>query len=284
MDNELARMADLFGLVREKAEAIGDPEGSNAEESRTLGEAAMNDGRFEDAARHYRRAIEQAGADDDTQDRIALGSALECLEESPAALRQFDRALRHRRDNPEPYVAMGDIYKRHGRVRDAIAQLQEAVRLEPGNGFYHIKIAEHARSVGMTQLALEAANQAVLCEPDESFYHFWVGDLLIALRRYEEALEALQAAVELSPGDDYLLIRAAVAFWGAGKHAEAIKAVRLASDLDPEKDLYYGLLERFLRLTGNDAEADLELRRVRKLDQYDKTSLRKLMQEAGILA
>jgi tetratricopeptide (TPR) repeat protein len=287
MDSDSQRIVELFGLLtpelpdEETPEADDSRIGRDTKESTELGERSLREGDFQRAAEHYRRALNQSD-DDPTEALLGLGSALECLEQSPQALRQYEKAVRIRRDNPEPYLGLSEVYKRHGRVRESIEHLKEAVRLEPTNGLYHLKLAEVLRSTGERKHALRAIQSAVLTAPDNPFFHYWMGDLLIEMKEPESALESLRAAIELSPKDDLLFVKAGIAFWQAGRAAEAIKAVRLASDLNPDKLVHYGLLERFLRADGQAVEADLEQKRASEMDAYDCDLVDRLCVEAGL--
>lgn len=287
MEPNFRTIANLFAvpvpddLVAEMEGEAGPKEGRTAEESDALGRASLNDGNIENAIKHFRRAVSQRDATD-ISSRIDLAGAYDYGDDAPAALRQYEKALRVQKDAAEPLVGEGDIYRRYGRFREAVEKLEEAVRREQHNAFYHIKLAETLREAGAPKRALEAAMQAVIAQPDDAFNHYWVGDLLIQLKRYDEALESLQAAIELSPGDDFLYQRAVVAFWGAGRQPEAIKAVRLASDLDPAKDLYHGLLALLLQETGQLLEASQEMDRANQMDRYDREIVRRLAVEMGL--
>ncbi len=252
--------------------------GATAEESVELGTQFLNEGNYDKAIEHFQRAIEQQGPQG-IEGRIGLGSAYEYAEMSPAALREYHRALRVTKDSPEVLVGLSQIYKRHARYKDSLKQIEDALALDPKNAFYQFKAAELLREVGDRERALLAARLAVAAAPDDSFYHYWLGDLLIEMGRYEEALAALKAALDLSPGDDYLYLRAATAFWGVGKRQESIKSVRLASDLDPDKHLYHGVLELLLAKSGLDEEAKLEAQRASKMDNYDRDALDRFASE-----
>ncbi len=285
MDPSFKAIADLFAIPPpeelEIKRAKYKSQGDTAEESDAFGKQSLNDGDFEAAIKHFKRAVEQRGQGD-IASRIDLAGAYEYTDQYPQALRQYEKALREREDAAEPHIGISDLYKRYGRFRDSIQQLEEAVRLEPNNSFYHFKLAEALRDAGEPRRALAAAQGAVAAKPDEAFYHYWIGDLLIQMKRFDEALDSLRAAIELSPGDDHLYIRAAVGFWGAQRRPEAIKAVRLASDLDPSKHLYHGLLEMLLDEMDLTEEANLETERANKMDPFDQDNLRRLAVEMGI--
>src|SRR5579885_906567 len=269
-----SQIAELFQLQLPKSKgsvSANSPrkkEGENAAESEELGRQSLSDGDFETAIKHFRKACEQRN-NKSPDTFVDLGGAYDYGDQAPQAMRQYEKALRLQRDAVEPQLGLSDIYKRHGRFRDAIDHLEKAIHLEPANPFYRIKLAETLRDMGEPNRALAAAQAAIIAKPDEAFYHYWIGDLLIELKRYQEALDSLRAAIELSPGDDFLYQRAVVAFWCTGRHQEAIKAARLASDLNPECNLYHGLLELLMAHADMREEAALETKAASKMDRYD---------------
>jgi tetratricopeptide (TPR) repeat protein len=278
-------IADLFSVVVDPEPEIEEvprkSKGVNAEESVELGSQSLTEGDYEKAIEHFRRAVEQRDPND-VQGRIDLAGAYEFAEMAPEALRQYEKALRVRRDQPEPLLGLSQVYKRYARYKDSLTQLEEALAIEPRNAFYQFKLAEILREIGDKEAALSAARLAVSLAPVDPFYHYWVGDLLIEMGRFDTALEALRAALELSPGDDYLYLRTASAFWGAGRKQEAVKAIRLASDLDPDKHLYHGILELLQREMGLVEDAAQETERAAKMDDYDREALRRFGLEIGL--
>lgn len=289
MESENKTISDLFGIVFDPSHAeVGEPKrrkakGDTAEESAELGSAYLSEGDFQKAIEHFQRSIEQRDATD-VQGRIDLAGAYEVADMHPQAFRQYERALRTKRDEPESHIGLSQIFKLHGRFRDSLQELSSALEINPENAFYHFKLAETLREIGEYDRAIRSMQSAIVLAPTDSFYHYWIGDLMISLKRFDDALESLRAAIELSPGDDYLYLRASAAFWGAGKRQEAVKSVRLASDLDPDKDLYHGVLELLLSEMGLDEEADQEAERSAKMDDYDRDLLRRYASELELVA
>jgi len=287
MDSRYTQIAELFGLhVEPLPEPISEETkdkltGRSAEESDELGRESLAEGDYEEAIKHFRRAVEQRDPND-IQSRINLAGALEFSDQGPMAMRQYMKALKSRKDEPEPYVGIASILKRYSRYRQAAEELQTAIELDPDNAFLHSQLAQLLREMGEKSKALVAAMGAVAAAPDQPYYHYWIGDLLMSMGRWSEALDSLQAAIELSPGDDHLFMKSAVSFWADGKRAQAIKAIRLASDLDPSKHLYHGLLAVFLKAEGQDEDAKLEEPRAAQMDRYDHENLQLILQQLGM--
>ncbi len=281
-------IADLFAVPNlpevyedEEVEAPRKRVGVNSVESGELGRQSLNDGDYEAAIKHFKKAVEQSRTGDTTA-LIDLGGAYAYGDEAPAAYRQFQRALKLQSGQAEPHAGMGEVLRRYGRFKDAISELEAAIQTDPSNAFYHFKLADTLKEAGEPTKASLAILGAITIQPDYHFFHFWLGDLLLSMKRYDDALESLRAAIEMSPGDDFYYMRAAVAFWGAGRKPEAIKAVRLASDLDPSKRFYRGLIAEFLRQNDQAEDAKQEEIHEQKLDAYDRDHLRRVFEELGI--
>lgn len=284
MNPEYQQIVDLFGLTVPVEEEQKEPQDSSPkgpEDIVRIAEQSLLAGDYERAAEYFERVLEQFPSKS-VEARMGLATAMECLERSPQAVRQYAKVLKEQEKTAEAHLGLGEIYARHGKTDAAIRELEEAIKLEPDNGFYYLKLAEEFRKIGQRTKALKAAQTAVYFAPSESFYHYWMGDMLLELKQYEEALAAFRAAIELSPGDDFLYAQSSLAFWGAGRRVEAMKAVRLANDLNPEKYHYKVILAEFLRRESMIEEAELELKSVKKLDEYDKDLIRRMFVQAGI--
>jgi len=287
MDPRYAQIAELFGLYVEPQPTEAQPEkkeklaGRSADESDEMGKESLAEGDYEAAIKHFRRAIEQRDPND-IKSHMNLGGAFEYSDQGPMAMRLYLRALKQRKDEPEPYVGLASVLKRYSRFREAVEELQNAIELDPDNAYLHSQLAQLLREMGEKKRALVAAMGAVAAAPDQSYYHYWIGDLLMSMGRWSEALDSLQAAIELSPGDDHLFLKSAISFWADGKRTQAIKAIRLASDLDPSKHLYHGLLAVFLRAEGLEEDAKLEDPRAAQMDRYDEENLKAILKQIGL--
>lgn len=243
--------------------------GRDKNESGQLGKTAMNEGDYEAAIEHFKRAVEQSD-EKSPWALMDLAAAYEVTDNVPQAFRQYEKAKRIQKSG-DLLVGLSSLYGQMGRQQDALDRLREAVELEPESAYNHHKLAEGLRKAGFRTAALDAAQVAIALAPDQAFYHYWFGEFLLTLGRYREAVDALHAAIELSPGDDQQYFLVSQALWGSGKKAEAIRAIRLATDIGTENLSYRGLLEKYLRASGMHEEADMELKKASGMDPYDHT-------------
>ena len=279
-------IADLFQVAQptdlEIHESGDKRHGDTAEESTILGKQALSRGDVPTAIRHFKEALDKSDPSDPSS-LLNLGGAYEYGDDYPQALRQYEKALRAKKETPEAIIGTAELYRRYGRFKDSILKLEQAMETDPTDSHIAFNLAQTLRDARERTRALAAAQKAVTLKPDSAFYHYWIGDLLIEMERYDEALDSLRAAIEISPGDDFLYLRASVAFWRADRRPEAIKALRLASELDPEKHLYHGLLGILLDESELLEEAALESDRAEKMDRYDHDMLGRILDEMGIV-
>lgn len=274
-----SEIAELFGLtLPEDEEPLEEVEAEKPVRYSTpleRGDHFFNEGEYAKAIEELREAVADSGGAQEPL--LKLAASLEIHDTLPAAMRQYRKALKAADENAfEPQLAIADIYRRHGRGRDALEELSRAIDREPDNAYGHFRLAEAFLNYGYPSKAIEAVQRALILAPDSSFYYFWLADVLIKVKRFDEAVESLRAAVELSPGDAHLYARTAIAFWGADRHLDAIKAARLASDLVPSNGAYAALMEEFMRREGQFEEADLAKK---PMDEYDQDQLARWLAE-----
>jgi tetratricopeptide (TPR) repeat protein len=255
-------------------------EGKDANESSAKGKARLQEGDFQQAIAHFRKAIEQRGAEDEA-DLLDLADAYAYGDAAPEALRQYERARRIA-DSAEAWVGIAQLHRQYGHHQEAVQDMERAIEKDPSNAFLHIRLAEMLAEAGFPKRAYALALKAVVLKPDESYYHHRAAELAAAMGDLEAAVGSFRAAIELSPGDDFLYARVASVFWRLGRHSDAVKALRLASDLDPDKERYRGLLYYVLRAAGQDEDAALQEEAADGLDRYDQDWVERFLAEAGI--
>lgn len=109
--------------------------------------------------------------------------------------------------DPEPYFALGEIYRRYGRYDAAVAHFRRAIEYGADNAFVQFKYAEVLALSQQYAKAVEAGRAAVNHEPSNGFYRFWLADLLEHIGELDEALQEMEIATLLNPEDDYYHFR-----------------------------------------------------------------------------
>ncbi len=273
---ELFDLPGIASATPPKSE-VRQKEGRTAEESRSYGQQGLAEEDYEAAIVHFKKAIEQGSADAG----FDLAATYESADMIPQAFFQYEKAKKSQKSG-ELFLGLSSLYKRYGKVQDALKQHESAIQAEPNNAFLHYKLAETLRNMNYRKDSKAAILIAVALSPDDAFFHYWLGDLLLEMRDFEEAGKSLQAAIELSPGDHHLFQLASISLWGQEKKLEAIRATRLASDLDADNLAHTLVLHTMLTADNQIDEAKLEEKRVSKAEDYDHDVANRWMKPIGL--
>jgi len=281
MQPSLEQIAALFDLGIAQKDFSDNPlrqrEGADADESQELGRLCLNEGDYEGAITHFRRAIDQ-GPDHDGSAHIGLAAALELSEESEAAFEAYREAAKLE-NSADAQIGMAELLRREGLSTEGLEHLFEAVEVEPDNAFALHKLAEALMAKGRGEEAVQVAIEAVAKAPEIAFYHLSAGELMFKRHMYAESLGSFRAALELSPGDDYIYLRTAMALWANGHRSEAMQSLKFACDLDQQNGMYSELMAVFAdRLMLPDVAAEYR-ERSGSLDAYDEDALRRVLLE-----
>ncbi|MCB0824983.1 MAG: tetratricopeptide repeat protein [Armatimonadetes bacterium] len=281
MSEQISNITQLFDMPGAGSGNIKgryhDKEGKSADESREYGEVSLGEGDYEAAIRHFKKAIEQGSP----ESGFDLAAAYESADMLPQAFYQYERA-RKVVESGELFIGLSTLYRRYGRMRDAVGEMEQSIKANPKDPYLHFKLAETLRNAGFPKAALPAIQGAIALAPDDEFYHYWAGDLMLDIKDFEGAKTAVHAAAELNPGDDHFYTLAALAFWGLEKHSEAIRATRLALDLDPNNLSNVVILHQFLTLSGQNDAAKQEDKRLAKAERYDWDLAQRQLKRVGI--
>lgn len=251
--------------------------GRDAKESRAFGDLSMKAQRYAEAIEHFKRAVAQG----DEGAVMDLAGAYETADMLPQAYIQYRKAQKSHAGG-ELAIALAGLYRKYGRLNDAVEELRAGVEREPENAYLHFRLADALRQAGFRSAAWDALQGALANAPDDAFYQYWAADLALERGDFEQAVANGQAAIELSPGDDHLLRVIAAALWGAGKRVEAVRAARLACDLGAGDLANRVLLEALLRADGQIEAAEAESELIARADEYDASRAWTLLVRAGL--
>lgn len=172
-----------------------------------LGSAYSSEGRYEDAVRAFRRAIELDSSQAEVyyQMATALGK-LHRTEERTQALQRFRELKANAQkssedvrraarlvDDAKPYVDRGDLVQ-------ALRLLQEAHSIQPDSGDILFRVAGLQYDLRQYAAARGSVMEAIGRRPDEWNYYLLLGLIEKDVNQLDASLEALQTALRLHPG------------------------------------------------------------------------------------
>ena len=213
--------------------STGSPEARAPQVSKTMAEAERlrSDGRYEEAERACRHALELAPANVGALNFLSLLLARRGgLDEAETLMRKalsgapseavlhnnlgnilykraalgdaqssYRRAIELKEGYPEAHHNLGIVLRVRGNLDEALAAQKRAVDLRPGYGeaLTEIGVVELAR--GNTDDALSAFGSALKANPDHFDALYYMGTALTSLSRHQEAAHLLKRAVALRP-------------------------------------------------------------------------------------
>ena len=212
--------------------------------------------------------------------QIRLATNLDLAEKTDEAAAGLRKLGERWRDDPEPYLVLGDIYRARERFAEAVGAYDEAFRrmgpLQPQHWrqLYYRGISlersgqwERAEADFKQALAFdgeqasvlnylgyswvdrgmnipeaeEMIRKAVALRPEDGFIIDSLGWVYYRTGRYPEAVQELEKAVALEPADPTINEHLGDAYWKVGRQNEARFQWQRALRLEPEKDRVAGI-------------------------------------------
>lgn len=177
-----------------------------------LGEQALEEGRFEDAVRLYRRALKVEG--DSARGHYGLGLALGRQGKLSEALVALQEAVRLNPSWPEARRDLGVAYVKLKRWPEADRTFRAYLKLRPGDpeGHYHLGLALGQQ--GRHQEAKAAFEEALRLKPDYLKALNNLGLALLKLNHWPEAQSIFEKAVRLDSANP----EAHLGLWACAVH------------------------------------------------------------------
>jgi tetratricopeptide (TPR) repeat protein len=204
---------------------------ANARAHHNLGLAEEARGRFAEAERHLRRAVELAPGTPEPlynlalvvtrqgrpEDAMALYREAIAIEPDYAAAHnnlanlllaagRSDEAGRHYAEAVRAQPDFAGARNSYGawlidvqRPAEGLAQLEEALRLEPGVAETHFNAGNACAALGRLDAAADHYRAALRLQPDHAEAHNNLGNVLLELDRLPEALAEFETALRLQP-------------------------------------------------------------------------------------
>jgi tetratricopeptide (TPR) repeat protein len=196
-----------------------------------LGAALQSEGRLDEAAAHYRRAI--ALRPDYAAAYSNLGTALRGQGRLDEAVTAYERAITLQPDFPDAHYNLANALVDQGKAPAAIEHFHVALRVVPGSAEVHNNLGIALAANGKAEEAMAEFRAALVADPGSAKAHRNLGDLLAGTERRADAIDHLRRAAELAPADATIHYDFGSVLLEAGQLDEAIKEFRAALAITP---------------------------------------------------
>jgi protein O-GlcNAc transferase len=205
-----------------------------------LGNALLGQGRPEDAAVSYQRAI--ALQPDYAEAHFNLGLAFQNQDRLDEAVASYQRAIAIKPDYAEAHNNMGIALQRQGKLRAAAESYRQSLALRPDNAEAHNNLGYALRELGELAEAITHCRMALALKPDfvEGYYN--LGIALQTQKQFDEAIANYRLAIELRPEYADAHVNLGTALQELGMQDEAYRHLSTAILLKPDNaEAYIGL-------------------------------------------
>lgn len=215
--------------------------------------AALQQGRFADAERQFRRFL--TGHPDHVGALNLLTIALLNLQRFADAEPVIARAIALNQSSDVSYYNYGLILKQRGKLKEALEQFTRALALNDKVAGTWNNRGAVLNDIGHYGLALADFDKAIALDPKLATAYLDKGLALAALQRFDEALAANEKAIALDPRLARAFLARGATLASLNRHDEALAAYRQALALDPSRANAHAGLAMRLREMGRFDEA-----------------------------
>ncbi len=221
------------------------------------------DGRFQEAARIYHRALAAAPDDPDALHGCAMMHAHRG--EKALALDLLYKAYCAQPESAEISKDLALFLAEAGREKEALDLARNAIRVNPEMAEAHGVYGAVLRKLGCIDDAVSAWSRALELQPDYADVHRWTGEVLLFRGEVDRAVHHLHKAVKLSPESSSARLMLGLALQAAGDLVGALGEFREVVRLSPLSTDGHCNLGVVLHMTGKLKDAVVSLNRAVEL-------------------
>jgi Tfp pilus assembly protein PilF len=203
------------------------------------GSKALDEGRYNDAAQIFRRAIESDASDYSAHFNLAL--AYSFLNQDDNGIQEYRKVLELKPGLYEAQLNLGILLLRHKRPADAKPLLDAAAAQKPGEFRPRFYLAEAELANNAPAEALESYRAAAEMDPKSAAAQLGIAHCLAAQNKPDDAAPYFQKAAQLDPRYQSSLAELAALYEKSGRKSEAIALYRQFPD-DPAAQEHLGQL------------------------------------------
>ena len=247
-----------------------------------LAGALQTEGKLNEAASHYQRAIELQP--DYAPAFNNLGVLQRAAGQVDAAIATYQPGLARKGDYPDAHYNLANALLAKGLASEAAEHFTIALKSIPDSAGAANNLGVALSSQNRTEDAVAAFRAAVAADPNSAVAHRNLADALSAAGQLDAALAEYQKALTLDPKDPSTPYNLGVVLLEAGRNADAVNVLRTAVALAPQSVDAHNNLGIALGTSGDLQAALAEFRQALRLDPSSAEARRNLEMAQQALA
>lgn len=228
-----------------------------------------HNGDLEQAQSAFTRAIERGPV---ATAYVNRGFVLHDLRQGPAAMADFDAALKLEPKNGEAHLGLAYANLDLHRPRPALEQAKLAEKEMGESTAIHLIRGTAYGDEGMLKRAVTEYRVALKTSPDDAPLHVALASTLYDMHQYAEAISELQAADKLAPGNGVVYAQLARSYAQLHDRARTMQYIQLAEKQGPS--LVYLSTGEALTILGEQKAAMARFERALSARDSDRVSVR----------
>lgn len=205
-----------------------------------LGTAYQKLGQFDEASKHFRRALQINPSFGEAQ--LNLGVTLAQQGSYKEALSKYETALKLLPNSPELRYNLGHVYYLLGNKTQARNFYKQALDFKPDLSQAYFGLAKIASEGGNYQEAIKNYQEGILLQPDLAQMYNELGNAYYMANRYTEAIDVYKQALSLNSNLVEIHNNLGLVYAALGQYQEAIEQHQLAITKNPSSPNGYNHL------------------------------------------
>jgi Flp pilus assembly protein TadD len=197
-----------------------------------LGNALFEEGRLNEAIRHFHEALRIKP--DHAEAHYNLANALVRKGQTDDAIGHYQQALQLKPDDAKSHYNLGVAFLQKGNVDDAITQFEATLRLKPDDTIVRNNLANAFFQKGDVDRAISEFQHVLQLKPDDAKAHYNLGMALLQKGDADQAIARLRKALQLQPDDVVVRNNLGNILFQQGDVDEAIAQFQKVLQLKPD--------------------------------------------------
>jgi len=193
------------------------------------------------------------------------------LERTDAAVKRLEKLAKVRPDLPDPFLHMGDVYRRQEKFTKAADAYSAAIKRVATPEPHHWSLF-YARGIALERAKRWKESEkdllkALELRPDQPYVLNYLGYTWIDQgEQLDRATDMIKKAVSLAPNDGFIADSLGWAYYRVGKYDEAVAELERAVELRPQDPVINDHLGDAYWMVGRKLEARFQWKRSLSLD------------------
>jgi len=164
-----------------------------AEAYNNLGLLLWNEGKLKAASSYFRKALDKKSDYAEARDNLEkVRVAQDAFKEM---LAQIQAKTKSNPEDSDLYLKLGDLYKEHGELNDALEQYQKALLMRPDLLSAIEKLAIVHAMKGEFEKAIELLNKMIMLRPDKTEPYYYIAGIYARQNDINESIAWLKKAI-----------------------------------------------------------------------------------------